>query len=317
MWRSWLELLTKHHTVIQFDWRGCGLSDREGVDFAAERYVEDFEAVVEAAKLDRFPIVGISNGGIFGVVYAARHPDRVTRMFLNGIQARGRLGASPTSEEVDALEARLKIIELGWSEKNPPHEQFVIGHHLIVATPDQRRAHQEILRQSSTADTARKLLPTFARADLRDTLPQIRCPTVVLHSRFDPLLPFDDARDAAALIPNARFVSLESSNHLLLDNEPAWPMMTVLLDEFLRPSVSEESTASNVLFHDLTPREHQVLELVARGFDNELIANRLRISEKTVRNQISIIFGKSGLNSRAETIVRAREVGFGQSNTQA
>ena len=313
LWRSWLELLAKNHTVVRFDWRGCGLSDRD-VEFSAEKYVEDFEAVVSAASLEKFPIVGISNGGIFGAAYAGRHPDRVTSMFLIAIQARGRLGARPMPEEIEAMESRLKIIELGWSANNAPHEQFVIGHHFIVATLEQRKAHQEILRQTSTAETATKLLRTFARADLRELLPQITCPTVVLHSRFDPLLPFDDAREAAALIPEARFIPLESSNHLLLDNEPGWAVMTAALNDFLRSL--ERGTESELAARicDLTPRERQVLEFVAKGLANDTIAARLGISEKTIRNQLSIIMSKLGVSSRAQTIVRAREVGFGQSN---
>jgi pimeloyl-ACP methyl ester carboxylesterase/DNA-binding CsgD family transcriptional regulator len=311
IWRPWLDLLTRKHTLIRFDWRGCGLSDRDGVSFTGEKFIEDFEAVVAAAALKRFAIVGISSCGLFSAGYAARHPDRVSRLFLSAPGARGRLGSDPTPEDVNALQARLKILQLGWEEDQFASREYLIAQHIIDGTHADKQAFLDILTASSSAANAMRLVSTFARADMRDVFPKIVCPTTILHSRFDPLLPFDDAREAPALIPGAQFIPLESRNHLLLDSEPAWRRMVEALDEFLRDPAQTPSAEAKALANDLTPREHQVLELVAQGLGNDAIAKHLGISEKTVRNQLSIVFSKLDATSRAQIIVKARDAGFG------
>ena len=309
LWCHWLTLLTKRYTIIRHDWRGCGLSDRDGVEFSAEKYIEDFEAVIEATGLDRFPLVGISSGAIFGAAYAARHPERVTHLVLNECQARGRLGADPSPEQVEALTAWLKVIELGWPTPHLAYGQFFTTLHLSDASVEQRQAFHDLLHQTTSVANVISLIPTFARADMRRVLLQIRCPTLVLHSRGDSLIPFDEGRAAAALIPGARFVPLESRNHLLLETEPAWQQMVNALDEFL-PAPSPKVVSPTL--SGLTAREHEVLEFLAQGLDNDAIAKCLHISGKTVRNQVSIIFSKLDVNSRAQAVVRARDAGFGQ-----
>ena len=126
-------------------------------------------------------------------------------------------------------------------------------------------------------------------------------PTLVIHVRRDARVPFDEGRRLAALIPNARFVALESANHVLLEGEPAWPVFFEELNGFLGPG----STATGDTAAGLTAAEAAVLELVGRGLDNHAIARRLGKSEKTVRNQVSAILDKIGARTRAEAIVYA------------
>jgi DNA-binding NarL/FixJ family response regulator len=134
-------------------------------------------------------------------------------------------------------------------------------------------------------------------------------PLLAASRREDAIIPFDEGRLVASLIPGAQFVPLESRNHVLLESEPAWQQLVKALNDFL-PAPSVRST---VRIEDLTPREHQVLELVAQGLDNEEIAIKLRISEKTVRNQVSTILSKLEVSSRAQAVARARDAGFGRS----
>lgn len=315
VWGHWLGHLTKRYTVIRHDWRGCGLSDRDSVEFSHERYVEDFEAVVDAAGLDTFPLLGISNGGNFGAMYAVRHPDRVTHLVLNGCQARGRLGSDPTPEQVEAVAAWLKVIELGWPNEHLAYGQFFTSLHVSEATVEQREAVHKMAHLTTSATNAIGLIQTFARADMRSVLPNIRCPTLVLHSRLDSLIRFEEGRLAAALIPGSRFVPLESRNHLLLENEPAWQQMIDAIDHFL-PALATPSSEAGPLIGDLTARENEVLEFIAQGLDNNGIAQKLGISEKTVRNQVSIIFSKLGVNSRAQAVVRARDAGYGRKSAE-
>ena len=131
------------------------------------------------------------------------------------------------------------------------------------------------------------------------------------------IIPFDEGRTVAALIPGARFVPLESRNHVLLDTEPAWQQFVEAFDDFLPARRRRGRATADLLLDDLTAREHQVLELVAQGLDNEAIGARLKISDKTVRNHVSIILSKLGVNSRVQAVVRAREAGFGSRQPRA
>jgi DNA-binding NarL/FixJ family response regulator len=147
---------------------------------------------------------------------------------------------------------------------------------------------------------------------LRAIVPNVRCPTLVLHSRGESIIPFEQGRAVAGLIPGARFVPLESRNHVLLDTEPAWQQFVEALDDFLPAPRATPAAGSQFPLDELTPRECEVLELVARGLDNGTIGAQLGISERTARNHLSIILSKLGINSRAQAIVQAREAGFGR-----
>ena len=157
-----------------------------------------------------------------------------------------------------------------------------------------------------------RLLRAFQEADVLDVAPHVQCPTLVLHARDDAIIPFDEGRRVASLIPGARFVPLESRNHVLLEGEPAWQHFLDAVTEFLPAGAGEASAARDIFIGDLTRREHQVLDLLARGLDNSSIAAMLSISEKTVRNQVSTIFSKFGVSSRAQAVARARDAGLGR-----
>jgi DNA-binding NarL/FixJ family response regulator len=151
----------------------------------------------------------------------------------------------------------------------------------------------------------------FFEAHVLEAAPLIRSPTLVLHAREDPIIPFDEGRLVASLIAGAQFVPLESRNSILQETEPAWQPFVDAIEEFLPAPEPKPGGSLNALLGDLTAREHQVLELVAQGLDNTTIASRLGISERTARNHVSMIFSKLGVNKRAQAIVRAREAGFG------
>ena len=309
IWRPWLALLTKRHTVIRYDWRGCGLSDREGVEFSFQKYLEDLEAVVEAARLDQFALFGISNGAHTAAAFAARYPERLTRLVLNSCQACGRLADNPTPEQIEEVQARVKMIALAWPNEHMAYSQFSPSLHIPEATPEQKLAHLDLLRQTTSPENAVNLIHAIARADMRELLQQIRCPALVLHARGDQIILFEEGRSVASLIPGARFVPLETRNHVLLGTEPAWQQLKAALDDFLPLPLNGPLDAT---LEGLTAREREILEPVAQGLDNNEIAARLKISEKTVRNHVSTIFSKLGVNSRAQAVAFARDAGFGR-----
>ena len=311
IWRPWLTLLTKRHTVIRYDWRGCGLSDRDAPEFSADRHADDLDAVIDAAGIDRFPIFAMAGGGCgIAMMHAAKHPDRVERLILFGPHLHGRLARSPATDKVEESSARLKVFELGWTTDNPAYGQFFTAIHIPGGNANQTAAYNSLLRRTAGPKTVQNLLRSFWHGEFEDYIPQVKCPTLVLHSRGDCVIPFDDGRKVAAMLPNAHFVSLESRNHVMLETDADWLQMMAAVDEFLPRAAP---VAAELPFGDLTAREREILEAVAQGLENPVIAARLKISEKTVRNHVSTTFSKLGVTSRSQAIVRAREAGFGLS----
>ena len=308
IWRPWLLFLSRRHTLIRYDFRGCGLSDRDSMEFSLNRHVEDLEAVVDAAGLDRFILFAMQGGGPKASVFAARYPQRVTHLILYGVPTRGRLADAPTPQRVEEAETRLKAIELGWSDDLPVYGQFYLSLQIPNASPEQKRSFNALLREALSPKQAVALLRSYWKADVRTILPQIQCPTLVLHARGDSTIQFEEGRKVAALVPGARFAPLETRNHIVLEGEPAWTQLTQTIEEFLL--TSQNGTADRLA--DLTPRERDLLEFVAQGLDNNEIAARLNISVKTVRNHLSAIFSKLEAKTRAHVIVQARDAGFGR-----
>ena len=308
IWRHWLAFLSRRHTLIRYDFRGCGLSDRDGVEFSLDRHVEDLEAVVEAAALDRFALFAMQGGGPKASVFAANHPHRVSHLILYGALTRGRLADAPAPQRIEEAETRLKAIELGWNDDLPAYDQFFVSLQIRDASLEQKRALNALLRETLAPKHAVALLRSYWQADVRTILPRIECPTLVMHARGDPTIPFEEGRKVAALIPGARFLPLETRNHILLEGEPCWPQFMQAFEEFLPAPRNETADC----LAELTPRERDLLELVAQGSNNNEIAARLNISVKTVRNHLSTIFSKLRASTRAQVIVQARDAGFGR-----
>jgi pimeloyl-ACP methyl ester carboxylesterase/DNA-binding CsgD family transcriptional regulator len=311
VWAPWLDALARDRMLIRYDPRGCGLSDTGIGDYSFERHVDDLAAVVDACGLKRFALFGMTGGGAVSVAYAARYPERVSALVLHGAFLRGRTARSTTSEEKAESETLLNLIELGWGKDDPAFRQLYSSQFLPDGTAEQFRSFNDHMRRSASPENAARLLRTLHAADVRELAPRVRCPTLVLHSREDTRVPFEEGRALAAQIPTARFVPLDSRNHLLLQQEPAWRTMLAELDAFLPTGRSRGPQRARAAFGGLTAREQEVLELVAQGADNRSIAGRLGMSEKTVRNNVSIILDKLGVPSRAQAIVRARDAGFG------
>ena len=302
IWRRWIASLAQGRTLVRMDERGCGLSDRGVREFSLAHYVNDLEAVIDAAGLERFALFGHSQGGAIALEYAARHPERVSHLVLLGTYARGRLKRLPQRREES--EAQLKLVEVGWGGDDPSYRQFFASQFMPGATLEQLRLMSELQRMSSSPEDAVRILRSFYEIDVSESLPRISCPTLVLHARGDLRVGFEEGRSVAAAIPDARFVPLESDNHILLEHEPAFARFFAELDAFL--------PGKRASFPVLTARESEILEHIARGLDNAQIAARLALSEKTVRNHITHIFDKIGVESRAQAIVLARERGLGR-----
>jgi len=308
VWGPWLSMFSRGRTLITYDARGCGLSDREQVDFSLDNQVEDLEAVVDAAGVDHFALFGMAGGGSIAVTYAVRNPERVSHLVLHGVPAVSKLARG----DLEHGQTEIKAFEFGWDKENPAFRQLFTSQLLPGGTAEQFRAFNDLIRLTTSPANAARILRTFYDVDLRGIAPFVRCPTLVTHVREDGRVPFEQGRDLAGLIPGARFVPLEGRNHVLLESEPAWKQFVNELDEFLPAAPNKPLGGPGLLINDLTARENDVLELIAQGLDNGTIGARLGISEKTVRNHLSIILSKLCVNSRAQAIVRARDAGFGR-----
>jgi pimeloyl-ACP methyl ester carboxylesterase/DNA-binding CsgD family transcriptional regulator len=312
VWRHWLAEFSRGRTLVRYDERGCGLSDWDAADLSFESWVRDLEVVVDAAGLTRFALIGISQGGAVAVAYAVRHPERVSHLVLYGAFARGKRARARTQEEFDENEMTISLAVRGWGSENPAYRQMFATLFFPEGSPEQHRWFTDMQRLSTSADNARRLLHEVSDVDVRALAPRVSCPTLVLHARDDARIAFDEGRLLAALIPGARLVPLESRNHILLENEPAWGEFVGEVRAFLPDSPPAiEAGSLPGAFAELSAREREVLGLIAQGFDNHRIAECLFLSEKTVRNHITHIFGKLDVETRAQAIVRARDAGFG------
>jgi pimeloyl-ACP methyl ester carboxylesterase/DNA-binding CsgD family transcriptional regulator len=306
VWRHWLVELSRRYRLIRYDQRGCGLSDWNApVSFDA--MMSDLEMVIDATGLDQVPLLCCSQGAVLGVAYAVKHPGRVSHLLIHGGYARGRAARASTKEERELAEMVLKMIELGWGQSNPAFRQAFTARFIPGASLEQQHWFNELQRVSTSPANALRLLELVGRLDVVDLLPKVNCPTLVLHGVDDAAVPFEEGRLIASTIPGARFVSLDSPNHLLLETEPAWRRFLEEAEAFLPGSTSAAPALAA-----LTPREHDLLELIAQGRDNAQIAATLGLSEKTVRNHITHIFAKLEVENRAQAIVLARNAGFGK-----
>ena len=233
VWAHWLEELTRHHTLIYYDERGSGLSDWNAEDVSFETWVRDLEAVVDAAGLRRFPLFAMSQAGAVAVAYTARHPDKVTRLIVHGAYARGWLKRDLTKEQIEEERLMISLMRVGWGRDNPAFRQVFAMQLFPNAPTEQIHALEEQMRLSVSPKNAVRLESEMHRIDVRDLAPQITVPTLVLHSRGDEAVPFEEGRLLASLIPNAQFVALESKNHLLTEQEAAWPKFVEAVRGFL------------------------------------------------------------------------------------
>ena len=299
----WCEELAKHHRYIVYDSRGCGLSDREVRDLSLDVFVADLEAVVDGLGLERFPLIGMSMGAPIAVAYAAKHPERVSRLVLHGGFHRSYLSSTKSDprvlEEADVL---FKSARLGWGTGSPALRQVFVAKFMGESSEVQRQAFDERQRVTSTADVAEKYLRAMFAFDVKALATRVSCPTIAFHSRGDQLIFFEQGRKLAALIPGARFVPLESKNHVPFREEPAWQALTTALRSFLD---EDSSTRPRAPSKGLTSRQLDVLRGVARGLTDKEIANELSLSPRTVEMHVARALAALECTSRAQAVHKA------------
>jgi pimeloyl-ACP methyl ester carboxylesterase/DNA-binding CsgD family transcriptional regulator len=299
VWRHWVEQLGQISTMIRYDERGFGLSDWEVDDFSFEARVADLEAVVDDAGLERFALLGMAQGGQVAIAYAARHPERVTRLILHSCYA----AMIPDPEEAELEAAFVQMIKVGWARPESEFRRVFTSLMIPGATPEQMSWLDALQRVATSTRNAVRSREQRRGVDVTGLLADLKVPTLVLHARQERMNRFAEGRNLAARIPNARLAALDSANHILLEDEPAWPVFLAELTAFLAPDAASRPHRDGVGTLDrvrsLTGRERDVLRLAAAGEDNDGIARTLCLSTRTVERHLQNAYLKLGVTGRS------------------
>jgi len=232
VWRHWLTDLSRDHRLLRYDERGCGLSDRD-VTFSFDAWVDDLEVVVDAAGVDRFPLLGVSQGGAVAIAYAVRHPERVSHLVLWGAYGLGRTARAETEVERREAELNVELARVGWGTDDPTFRQVFTSQFMPDGTREQWEEFNELQRMTCSPENAARFMQVFGEIDVLEIATQVRVPTLLMHSRDELRVPVSAATTLAGLIPDSQLVPLPSRNHILGADEPAWPSFLGELERFL------------------------------------------------------------------------------------
>jgi pimeloyl-ACP methyl ester carboxylesterase len=306
VWRHFLDDLGEIATVVRYDERGYGLSDWDVTDFSLEARLADLEAVIDDTGFDRFALMAMAQGGPPSIVYAVRHPERVSRMLFYGSYA--AMMRDPTPEDLALNETYQQLIKVGWARPESEFRRVFTSLMIPSATETQMRWLDELQRVASSAENVAAARRERCKDDVVDLLPQIHAPTLVLHSRHDRMNDFREGVRLASTIAGARLIVLESSNHIVLGDEPAWQVFVDEVAAFMAddrgPTTSAIGDAAAAL---LSARELDVLRLAAEGRDNAAIAEALTLSVRTVERHLQntyVKLGVQGKSARAAAVAR-------------
>jgi pimeloyl-ACP methyl ester carboxylesterase/DNA-binding CsgD family transcriptional regulator len=312
VWRHFLDSLGEIATVIRYDERGYGLSDWDVDDFSLPARVADLEAVIDHAGFDRFAMMAMAQGGPPAINYAVRHPERLSRLIFYGSYAASF--RNPTPEDIELNDTFQHLIKVGWARPESEFRRVFTSLMIPGATEEQMRWLDELQRVSSSARNAYAARLQRRKDDAIALLPEIDVPTLVLHSRYDRMNGFEEGRLLASTIAGARLVVLESSNHIVLGDEPAWQVFMDEVRAFMAPdrAAGAPSLAAYAGFGAdvaglLSARELEVLRLAAQGQDNAAIAESLTLSVRTVERHLHNTYLKLGIQGKsARTAAVAR-----------
>lgn len=306
----WLRFMSERHTLVRYDPRGCGLSQNEVGSFTFDDWVADLEAVVDRLELQSFPLFGMSQGAAVAAEYAIRHPQRVSHLTLYAPLVTGwRNRASPGAQQWQLME---QLVLTGWGEENMAFPSMFA--HLFVpqSPPETRQWYAELQRKMASKEVASRFMSVLAGLSMFKRLKEVRVPTLIIQIARDQVVDPRSAMGIAGEIPGSEFVSIDSSNHILLEDEPGWQEFKNVFTRHVPGGAlpPRRDAAALERIEQLSKREQKILGEIAKGLNNREIAAGLFISEKTVRNHITSIFDKLGVSSRAQAIVLAKESGL-------
>ncbi|MEH6569060.1 MAG: alpha/beta fold hydrolase [Halioglobus sp.] len=309
IWSHWFRLMSHKHTLVRYDPRGCGLSQRETVDISLERWVDDLEAVVDKLGLDTFPLLGMSQGAAVAILYCLRHPERVSQLVLYAPLVTGWNGSqNPKALRWSAME---NLVESGWGEENLAFASMFSQLFIPGATPEHIRWYANTQQKSTSKSSAKAIMKAMSEIRLFSRLEELNVPTLVVQVAGDQAISADSAKGIAAKIRDCQFVSIDSDNHILLEDEPGWDEFSQVFQRYFPgedvsnsvEKVKKLDPAASKKLAQLSKRELEVVSKLALGLSNRDIGEQLFISEKTVRNHLSTIFSKLDVSSRSQVLL--------------
>jgi pimeloyl-ACP methyl ester carboxylesterase/DNA-binding CsgD family transcriptional regulator len=308
IWAHWLRFMSARHTLVRYDPRGCGLSQSDVDNITFEDWVDDLEAVVDELGLETFPLFGMSQGAAVAVEYSIRHPQRVSQLILYAPFVTGWRGVESAGAQLwSTLE---QLVLAGWGDANMAFPAM-FAHLFLPESPlETRNWYAELQRKSASREVAGRFMKILAEMHVFSHLKRVTRPALVIQLAREQVIDPQTVVGIAGEIRGSEFVSIDSSNHILLEDEPGWEQFKAVFMRLVpgvAARVSSATTADPHALEQLSKREREILERIARGLSNQQIADGLFISEKTVRNHVTSIFDKLGVSSRAQAIVLARE----------
>ena len=300
VWRHFLDDLGGIATVIRYDERGFGMSDWDVSDFSLPARLGDLETILEATGFERFALLGMSGGSSVAMAYAIAHPERVSRLILYGTVC----GEPPVYDDERWAKEQIyrSMIQVGWAKDDPEFRRVFTRRFIPDATEEQMSWFDDLQRMSTSPENMLASRISRQQEDIVADLPTISAPTIVLQARGDQATIFENAVTVSSLIPGARLVPMESRNHILLADEPAWAAFIDEVTVFLEPdrrAFEEQTRGGRPETEPLSARELDVVRLAAEGKTNEEIAEALSLSPRTVERHLSNVYGKLGLTGRA------------------
>lgn len=290
------------HTYVEYDTRGCGLSQRRVDDLSFESWVRDLEAVADTYGRDQpFTLLGFTCGVGVAVEYAARHPTRVRKLVLYGGFATSYYSTSHPDPAVRREgNLMMELAAVGWGSDSPAFRQVFVSRFLPDASPAQWSAFDQLQRETCSPEVAARYLQSLYGINVKQAAQQVRCPALLLHPKGDQMVPFDQGRRLASLVPGARFVPLEGRNHIPLPTEPAFARFVDETRQFLGEAPRPDEPAPR-----LTPRQAEVLRRIAGGETDKQVAGALSLSPRTVEMHVAAALKALGCRTRAEAVHRA------------
>ncbi len=310
VWQHWITFFAAHFHFIRYDERGCGMTQWQVPEVSLARWADDLEAVAYAGvSATPAALLGISQGAATCIAYAVRHPQRVSHLILYGGYATGWAKRGDI-EGWRRYQAIVELIRFGWGTDNVAFRQVFTSRFAPGASATQIEWFNELCRRTTTPEIAAHLMLARSEIDVRELLHQVKVPTLVIHAVDDNVTPISASRELAAEIPNAVFVQLESRNHVLLEDEPAWARFKEVVLEFTGPGAPATTVEQADRLGALSNREQDVLAGLVAGRSNAEIATSLHLSDKTIRNIVSRVLEKLDVRSRTQAVVFARDHGF-------
>jgi pimeloyl-ACP methyl ester carboxylesterase len=231
IWLPMLQRLAARFRLVRYDGRGNGLSDRDVADISQDGFVRDLDAVIDTLDADRFALLGLSQGAAAAVTFAARHPNRVSRLILYGAYAQGR-NRRGSSEDATTAQAVLAMMQQGWGHADSAFMRAFSSLYLPNASREQVKSFADMQRLSTSGEIATRLRIACDDIDIVDLLPKIKVPTLVIHARHDQVAPLEQGRLIAAQIPGAKFLTVDSENHVPVPTDPVWETLMSEIEAF-------------------------------------------------------------------------------------